>query len=497
MTQLRRYQSIAIEDIKNEFVAKHKRVLLVAPTGSGKTVVACEMMSRVVYGGKKCLFVAHRRELVMQCSRKLHEFNVHHGVIMADRSPLPDADVQVASIQTFTARKDNEDFVRPHADLIILDEAHRSASTTFKQLIKMYPFAHIVGLTATPCRADGKGLGDIYNAMVQCGTVKNLTERGYLVPAKLFAPTLPDLKGLKTVAGDYEKKGLEKRMNVPKLVGDIVTHWIKYADQRPTVVFATSVAHSKYIAKMFNENGITAGHIDGSMPEIEREAQLSMLKRGQISVLCNCQVLTEGWDEPSVSCVVLARPTKSYGLYLQMVGRSLRPCDGKDDTLIIDHSGCVYQHGFPHDLPSWSLDTTKKAQRIQPQKQTPIEKQPFTCVNCDYVYELTVKEPECPNCNYKPEKQDKKLLIKQGRLVEVMRIRETKKEDKKSWFAELLYVSKQNGYLDGWASHVYRQKFKVWPAYTKVKPKMPSQEVLNYIKHLQIKRNARRRMSIK
>jgi len=490
MHQLRPYQTKAIDDIRESFT-KRKKVLLVAPTGSGKTVVAADIIRKVIENGKKCVFVAHRRELIMQCSNKLFNFGVRHGVIMADKPTTPDADVQVVSIQTYTARKDNFDFDRPDADLIIFDEAHRSASFTFQKMIEEYPEAHVIGLTATPCRADGKGLGDIYQGLIECSNIKDLTEEGYLVPSRIYAPTMPDLKGLKVLAGDYEKGRLDKRMNTPKLIGDIVNHWIMYGQDRPTVAFATSINHSKKIAKMFNDSGIPAGHIDGKMPEIERERQLAMIKDGSIKVLANCQVLTEGWDEPKISCVILARPTKSYGLYLQMVGRSLRPDDGKKDTLIIDHSGSVYQHGFPEDTPAWIL--TEDKIDLVPKEEQPIDKQPFTCIKCDTVYKPTKDNPECPNCAFVPTKKETELLIKEGRLVELKKEKtEPTAIEKQIFYSQLKHYGKSKGFKPGWADWTFKEKYGHFPHTKKIGLKPPTEEVKNFIKHLLIKKAKRR-----
>ncbi|QDP49210.1 MAG: putative ATP-dependent DNA helicase [Prokaryotic dsDNA virus sp.] len=482
--KLREYQLKAMSDVADKGW-KHKKILLVAPTGSGKTVIASALIQVALEKGHKCLFVAHRRELIMQCSKKLHDFDVNHGVIMAGKSATPRAKTQVASIQTFTIRSKKEDFIKPEATLIILDEAHRSASKSFQDLMDLYPNAMFIGLTATPCRNDGKGLGSIYTEMVECSNIKELTELGFLVPTKIIAPTLPDLQGLRMLAGDYENRGLDKRVNTPKLVGDLVTHWLRHAKDRTTVVFAVSIAHSKYIAKIFNENGIPAGHIDGEMDELERERVLHDLKVGHIKVLSNCQVLTEGWDMPIVSCVVLARPTKSYGMYLQMVGRSLRPAEDKEDTLILDHAGCVYEHGFPADTPEWEL-TKSKIKRSQEPRNRPIEKQPFTCVKCNTVYQPSRYNRECPNCGYVLNDIDKKVLVKQGRLVEVESI-EVKLVNKKDWYAQLLYFAKQKGYKEGWASHTFRKKFGHFPHSKRVFPKPISKEVEGYIKHLYIK----------
>ncbi len=309
MNLLREYQKQAINNIRNHFVKGKKKILLVAPTGSGKTVIASSMLEQIIEKGNFGLFVAHRRELVMQCSRKLSDFDIKHGVIMASKTPNHYADVQIASIQTFTSRKDRDDFIKPNANVIIIDEAHRSTSKSFKKLIEEYPDAYVIGLTATPCRADGKGLGNIYQELVQAGNIKDLTKQGYLVPNRIIAPTIPDLQDIRIVAGDYEKKTLDNKMNTPKLVGDIVSHWIRYGEDRPTIVFGVSIKHSKYIANIFKQNGVPSGHIDGEMPEIEREEQLDKLDKGKIKVLSNCMVLTEGWDQPKVSCVIIARPT--------------------------------------------------------------------------------------------------------------------------------------------------------------------------------------------
>ena len=486
MNLLREYQKQAINNIRNHFVKGKKKILLVAPTGSGKTVIASSMLEQIIERGNFGLFVAHRRELVMQCSRKLSDFDIKHGVIMASKTPNHYADVQIASIQTFTSRKDRDDFIKPNANVIIIDEAHRSTSKSFKKLIEEYPDAYVIGLTATPCRADGKGLGNIYQELVQAGNIKDLTKQGYLVPNRIIAPTIPDLQDIRIVAGDYEKKTLDNKMNTPKLVGDIVSHWIRYGEDRPTIVFGVSIKHSKYIANIFKQNGVPSGHIDGEMPEIEREEQLDKLDKGEIKVLSNCMVLTEGWDQPKVSCVIIARTTKSYSLYLQMVGRTMRPAPDKLDTLIIDHSGCVYEHGFPEDVPDWQLKVSKEKERKKKQPK-PIDQQPFTCVQCDTVYKPIKDNPECPNCGHIPTKKEEVILIKQGRLVELPKMKPNA-EDKTNFYAQLVYYAKQKGYKEGWASYTFKEKYGHWPHSKKIIPVATGKDVMGFIQHLNIRR---------
>ena len=490
---LRPYQNKAIEDIRHHFSKGKKRILLVAPTGSGKTVIASSMMQKAKERSKFNLFVAHRRELVMQCSRKLSDFGLNHGVIMAEKSPNAMADIQVASIQTFASRKDRDDFIKPNADIVILDEAHRSVSGQFTELLKVYPNSFIIGLTATPIRNDGRGLGNIYEEIVECGSIKELTEQGYLVPNRIVAPTIPDLQKIRIVAGDYEKKALTKKMNTAKLVGDIVSHWIKYGENRATVIFATSIAHSKHIANIFRQNGVPSGHIDSEQNELERETQLANLNSGKIKVLSNCQILTEGWDQPKISCVIIARPTKSYPMYLQMIGRTLRPYPNKKDTLIIDHSGCVYEHGFPEDAGNWTLSTKKPKTKDKIKDPQPIEKQPFTCVRCDTVYAPNRDDYACPNCALIPTKKERIVLISEGRLVEMPKTKPNA-NDKQNFYAQLLFYCRQKGYKEGWASHTFKQKYGHFPHNKKTFPIATGKDVMSFIQHLNIRRAKSRNM---
>ena len=490
---LRPYQNKAIEDIRHHFSKGKKRILLVAPTGSGKTVIASSMMQKAKERSKFNLFVAHRRELVMQCSRKLSDFGLNHGVIMAEKSPNAMADIQVASIQTFASRKDRDDFIKPNADIVILDEAHRSVSGQFTELLKVYPNSFIIGLTATPIRNDGRGLGNIYEEIVECGSIKELTEQGYLVPNRIVAPTIPDLQKIRIVAGDYEKKALTKKMNTAKLVGDIVSHWIKYGENRATVIFATSIAHSKHIANIFRQNGVPSGHIDSEQNELERETQLANLNSGKIKVLSNCQILTEGWDQPKISCVIIARPTKSYPMYLQMIGRTLRPYPNKKDTLIIDHSGCVYEHGFPEDAGNWTLSTKKPKTKDKIKDPQPIEKQPFTCVRCDTVYAPNRDDYACPNCALIPTKKERIVLVQQGRLVELPKMKPNA-NDKQNFYAQLLFYCRQKGYKEGWASHTFKQKYGHFPHNKKTFPIATGKDVMSFIQHLNIRRAKSRNM---
>jgi DNA repair protein RadD len=222
--------------------------------------------------------------------------------------------VQVASIQTLWTRAMRlERMPLPAADLLIVDEAHHCPAETYRKIIAEYPKAVLLGLTATPCRGDGRGLGDIFDIIVECPQVADLIAQKYLVRTRVYAPIDPDLRGVETRQGDYVESQLAGRMDRDNLVGDIVSHWHKYAERRKTVCFAVNVAHSIHIRNEFLKSGVKAEHIDGGTPKPDRDAALARLASGETELVTNCMVLTEGWDMPAVSCGILARPTKKNG----------------------------------------------------------------------------------------------------------------------------------------------------------------------------------------
>ena len=238
----------------------------------------------------------------------------------------------------------------------------------YMKLLEAYPQAVVIGLTATPCRGDGRGLGNVFEIMIECPSVAELIADGYLVGTKVYAPYRPDLKGVKVERGDYVESQLASRMNTGKLVGDIVTHWLRLGERRQTVVFATGVAHSVHIRDEFRRTGVMAEHIDGKTPAEERDRILVDLSAGRIDLVTNAMVLTEGWDQPTVSCLILARPTKSLGLFRQMIGRVLRPAPGKADALVLDHAGATFTHGFAEDAIQWELSEDRQGREQDPRR---------------------------------------------------------------------------------------------------------------------------------
>ena len=283
---------------------------------------------------------------------------MEHGVHMAGREDLEDpwATVTVASIDTALARilkRGRRPF--PDPDLIVVDEAHLSITKHRQDLLDIWPEARLLGLTATPSRKDGKALGVIYDKLIEPITVEQLTEHGYLVPARYFSLSKPDLARVETLAGDYHQGQLSEVMAHPGLVADVVQTWLARGADRRTAVFATSIAHSTALAEVFQRAGVAAEHVDAGTQTSDRTAIFGRFSSGATQVLCNCFLAAYGFDLPDLACIVLARPTKSLVLYLQMLGRGLRTAEDKSDCLVLDHSGAVHEHGFAIDPRCWTL----------------------------------------------------------------------------------------------------------------------------------------------
>lgn len=460
---LREYQLDAIEALRSQVRAGKKRVLLQAPTGSGKTVVAAEIIRSAVSKGSTVLFVAHRRELIFQSCDKLQRFGIGHGVLLSGHEEIrPGEQVQVASLATLWARCVKRERIElPPADLIVFDEAHRSCAPTYQELLSRYPDAVVLGLTATPARKGGQGLGAYYQALVKAVGAKRLIAEGYLVPTRILAPYRPDLRGLRVTGGDFAKDDLNERMDKQELVGSIVDTWVAHAENRQTLVFASGVQHSVHLRDRFRAAGVRAEHVDGKSTNEERRMLIASLLSGDIQVITNCDVFTEGTDMPIVSCAVLARPTKSLVRYLQMAGRISRPSpeSGKVDALLLDHSGNVYRHGFPDDEIAWELEKGKKAKNVDLSAGRSV---PITCPQCHLVYRAA---NVCPNCGYRRKVSPKAVQTREGHLVEVRRGAEydVSHEEQVRYWKRCLGIAAGRRASFKMALAMFRQQFSRWP----------------------------------
>jgi superfamily II DNA or RNA helicase len=416
--------------------------------------------------GKRALFVARGRELVNQFCGHLKSLGVPHGVIMRGKPTNLEAPVQVASKDTLVSwamRRQEIDL--PSADLVVIDECHESLALCWQALIKYYHAATVIGLTATPTRSDGRGLGDLYGGMVEAIPTSQLIAGGFLVPTKVYAPYKPDLKGVPTSNGDYAPGALSTRMNRPQLVGDIVDHWKRLGQDRQTIVWASGIDHSIAIRDQFVKAGIKAEHLDGETDTDLRDAMLERLASGETRIVCNYGVLVQGVDIPVVGCGVLARPTKSFIKYRQAIGRLKRPFPGKEYAILLDHAGCVHTHGMPDNDVKWSLDTSQRIQDVLKDKRKSGEvAEPITCPQCFAVFTAS---RICPECGRELVRRGKARVAEQGMLHEINQQDQPNPamtwESKIRYWHHCLAVMAHKGRTAGAAAHMFRGKFGDWP----------------------------------
>jgi len=460
---LRPYQVTDLERLKAELLNSAARVMYCAPTGAGKTTVGCAVIAAAVSNGLSVLVLVHRRELLNQMSGRLYAEDIGHGIIAAGFTARPGERVQVASIQTLDARAmRSRQMALPRADLVVVDESHHATADSWRRILDAYPDAGMVGLSATPCRKSGTGLGDVFKTMVQAPQVPKLIEDRYLVGTKVFGPPAgPNLRGVHSRGGDYVESELAARVDQPELVGDVVTHWFRHnPDRRRTIVFAINIAHMVHLREAFRAQGALAEAIDGSTPVEERDRILSDLEKGVVEVVVNVGVLTEGFDCPTVGCIIIARPTKSFGLYRQMIGRGLRPADGKEHCIVLDHSGATKMHGFADEEVEWTLDTKTRAQS----KATAAAKASFNppelaaCPECSAFH---WKGRPCQACGWRPQPKPKPVKTVDADLEEMRRdgSRVKHEVDPISFYRQLLWIARSRGYSDGWAWHKVNEKF--------------------------------------
>ena len=402
--QPRPHQLEALEQLRDGFRAGRRWQLLVMPTGAGKTVAILEMFRLAVEKGLRCLFLCDRRTLVNQAAGEAREYGLDVGVVMAGVFGDRDAPCQFASKDTLLSRD-----LLPPADLIAVDEAHRSLAGEYAALLQRYPNAFVVGPTATPARGDGRGFGDLYQGLVCPVQPSELLARGLLVPTRSYAPD------------QIDKDGNRKRLPSSQMIGDAVKWWKLYADGRTTFAFATRVDHSMALRDEFRAAGISAEHMDAHTPDELRGEIFGRMNDGSLLVLVTVGVAREGVDVPRASCAQLVCSLGSYVAYRQSCGRVQRPFPGKVDAVLIDHAGNVIEHGFPDADVPWTLDTSDQEvidKRVQRQLEEGKMARPVCCPRC---FNLFSGRPECPACGYRLSAQARVKQNKSGLLVEVMR----------------------------------------------------------------------------
>lgn len=429
---LRDYQERAVVNVLAEI---ENRPILVMPTGAGKTVTGVAIARR--HGGR-VLWVAHRRELILQAVGAIRAAGEEPGVIMPGYPSEPDKLIQVASVQTLARRGAQT------CDLLVIDEAHHASADSYANL----DAGHILGLTATPFRLDGAPLKPPFGRIVIGAHVDDLIRRGMLIEPTVYAPPGADLSGVRTVMGDYAQGELAERMKT--ITGDLIEHWKRLAHGRRTVVFAVNVAHSQQIAEQFAAAGIPAEHIDAG--SLNRDQVLARLAAGETRVISNCMILTEGWDLPALEVAVIARPTKSRGLHLQMIGRIMRACPDKAGAIVLDHAGNHLVHGMVTDTMEYNLETLGV-----------IQKSFATPPKCPGCYMLLPPDwEECPECGTQ-RKREAGIVEVAGDLVEIKEVPKPSFAAQNAVWLALEERRELFGYKPGWTAYRFKMQFGFWP----------------------------------
>lgn len=482
---LRDYQEKAIHLLRQSLSTGHRTPMLQCSTGAGKTVIAGSIIESARNKGKCVAFIVPKITLVDQASAHLDAIGIDHGVIQADHYRTDYAKkVQVISVQTLIRRKPWE------FDLALNDEAH-GKFTGLLELMDKWNKIPFIGLSATPWT---KGLGQHYDDLIIPITIHELIDQGHLVDADAYGPSKPDMAGVKTTGGDYNQKEAAKRADQEGLIADIVKTWLELAGNRQTICFATNVAHSKHITQRFIDAGVAAIHIDAYTDSRDRRRAIAAFKSGEVKLLSSVGVLHTGFDAPNAEVAILARPTKSLSLHIQMIGRILRPYTDeqtgyvKERGLILDHSGNIERLGFHTDPTPEHLDDGKgKTDSVDP--ETREEPLPKTCPQC-----FTIKPPQvsaCPKCGYSFIKENE-VVEQAGELKKLKKAnRESTPEEKAEFYGGLKQYANEKVTIknkEGWASNKFREKYGVWPNHYKdAPPVQPNPDVLGFITYCNVK----------
>jgi len=492
---LRDYQSSFISDIKKQISLGNKRLIACASTGAGKSICLAAIAKSALEKNKIILIILPRKSLVMQLSRTFESFKISHSVLMGNEPYYSQARCQIISIDTYTSRLSRGRINHIYADLICLDEQHVQHTEAKIDIFNKYPV--VIGFTATPDCSKKRPLNLLYSKIVESISMKELVELGHLVPLRYFAPTDFHPESVKLDQdGEYNSRQLDDYIDEKlktedgklKLVGDIISNWKRIAHDRQTVVFCKTQAHSRFVCDEFCANGVNALYIDCNTPTDEREHIFNAIASKKAQVLVNVGIVAIGIDIPILSCVILATPINKISKYLQCVGRLTRPHkeSGKVDGIVIDHAGIVANLGFADDKQYWSLDGKETPEQLKKEvKEDNKEPKEITCQECGAVFK---SRRDCPVCGFESVPESEEIPFHESELKEVKK-ENIRPQDKQIFYAELLGYAKQKRFKEGWCSHKFKEKFGHFPAKKKgIHPIQPSQETLNYIKYLNIKR---------
>lgn len=415
---LRDYQVLLVEGVRHSYSHGHRAIVMQAPTGAGKSVMLAFKIHNAIQKGGRVVLAAHRTELVDQLADTVRSFGLDPVVLKAGDQPGHNWQVMVAMIQTLKNRAADID----PPTIFFIDEAHHATAATYVSVIEAWPDACVIGVTATPARLDGKPLKDVFDDLVLGPSVRQLINLGALADYEYLAPVNDELaealKGMRSRGGDYAKGELESATNKASITGDVIKHYLEHMPGMQAICFCVTVEHARDVAQQFREAGITAGSLDGTMSPDERSKGMESFRDGSTKVLTSCEIISEGLDVPGVQGVILLRPTQSITLYLQQVGRALRPKEDGSSAIILDHVGNVFRHGMPCEERAWTLEGKLK------RSTTGVS----TCPKCYYVKSAADPRPSecptgmqpkdsCPLATQQPGKTKRALTYRDGKLV--------------------------------------------------------------------------------
>ncbi|HIK54047.1 MAG TPA: DEAD/DEAH box helicase family protein [Synechococcales cyanobacterium M55_K2018_004] len=457
---LRPYQIQLIKDLYDKLAEGHKRVAVIAGTGAGKTVIAGQICAHAESRGCRLMFLVHLDVLVGQTYEKMRAFGLHCGFIKAGWAEDPNAPIQIASIQTMLKRRWWRQWP---ADVVLYDEAHTTVFSRVGQqlLYETHRDAVHLALTATPYRLGKAQLGDHMETMVASPVPSELQKMGFLAPMKYYGFSLEnqiDLSGVRTVAGDFDERDLKNACDRPELVERIVEEWHRLTPDKRSIAFCVDVEHARHVAAAFNAAGVPAATVDGDTPIRERHKLYADLRAGHILMLTSCNVISIGFDEPSVEVGLLLRPTQSLALHYQQIGRVMRisPQTDKLNGIILDQAGNLNRLGFPEDIQFYSLptrqDPTTQGVGAAPTKQ---------CPGCGLLVRISVMQ--CPDCGHNWQEEAQVILDDLSEVRHDEQVTITQEQEMIQFFHEQRKKTFRQGAAPSWCDRVFFEKFNRLP----------------------------------
>lgn len=483
-------QERALNMLRRDWKA-YDSFMVYAPTGSGKTGLAAFIVAGFVNRGLRVMFCAPYQILITQTAKRFVEYGLPEeeiGFIWANHPKHdPSLKIQIASADTLIRRQFPDNI-----DLLIIDEAHLRKKRILVDIDRLRAAGvKVIGLSGTPFSTF---LGCYYSQLIKPTTIRELIQRGDLSKFEFFAPTKPNLKGVKTqntkdYGTDYNEKQVAEIMCGAELVGDVVQNWLENGNDLPTIAFCVNVSHANYLTIQFNCAGVNAEVMTANTPTEERQAIIHRFEMGATKIIVSVGVLVAGFDS-DVRCIIYARPTKSEIRWLQSIGRGLRTAPGKETCLIFDHSGTVHRLGFPDAIEYNELLGKSDGMEDSPRRaaQERAEKLPHECSQCHFMKPAGVYV--CPKCGYKPisgenaETDTTRKLSRMGKSQEI-----PTQAEKQAWWSQIKYYQRQRLSLgkkpvsDAWCSHTFREKFDEWPNGLSDFPMEITPTVSNFIKH--------------